>query len=180
MKQFDLKEYTPILELTPYTIYEHPKTFHHVMVYGTQRGGVWEREQVAQWNMPGLATDGPVVVPPGFMRGVIKKLGVGGGKKKVVEVARDVEPDVAPMQYYRQDLNWANVPVARRWDNDAPGAPPQAPPPRPRIQPGELPADAPGRFLQALDEVERDIQEIRRLRVQAENYQEAPAPDVEF
>lgn len=161
MKQFDLKEYRLLVTVEEYTIYEHPKTFHHVMVYVAKRNGAWQKDQVAQWNMPGLATDGPVVVPPGFVRAVIKKLGVGTTKKMKPRVEPgdevmflggggdlvDAIPAPARQQYYvapqGRNLAWAPDP-ARMWgQGQAEGNPIPRPEPAIRNEAPPQPPPAP-------------------------------------
>ena len=151
MKSFDLKGYNQLCEIGPYTIFEHPTTFHHVMVY-TRYGDKGETaEMVAHWNMPGLASDEAVLVPPGFIQTVIRT------QQGVVPAPR------APREpaYRRLPNNWAPAPdwfgivpvVIEEVRNQANQA---APPPAPA---NPAPAPAPGagaefRFVDAWGDLE--------------------------
>ena len=122
--QIDLKGYATVLVGDAYTIYEHPKTFHYVMTYDTRRGDRTERSIVAQWNMPGLAQDEWVLVPPGFVQMVIKQMGKGGAAGKNRQAADRNEGRVGQMDagafYVDDGLNFRNAVVADvprfRWE----------------------------------------------------------------
>lgn len=155
MKTFDLTTYTRVLEIGPYRIYEHPKTFHHVMTYNRRLDGDRKEEQVTQWMMPGLSADAPVIVPPGFMQEVIKT-----GTKRTTARAEAVvdEPAAAPRQNWYGRLA-APPPAPRRrapapnpdWFVAAnPWANPAAAPPQP--------AEAPAPVALNFDEFERELE----------------------
>lgn len=107
MKNVDLGEYNIILNnLGGYFIYEHPKTFHHVMVVRTERGENMLAEQVAQWSMPGLAMDEDILVPPGFIREVIKQLGMPPVKPAQPRANRAGQPGDYIQVPDQQRIDW--------------------------------------------------------------------------
>lgn len=157
MKSFDLKGYNQLCEIGPYTIFEHPTTFRHVMVY-TRYGDKGETaEMVAHWNMPGLASDEAVLVPPGFIQAVIR------AQQGVVPAPRAPR---AP-QPYRPAAHWAPVPdwfarpgVVVEEVRAVPGDfPNQAAPPQAPANPAPAPARGAGDFRYVnLDEVLGDLE----------------------
>ena len=95
--------YKVLLTLPSYVVIQHPKTFHTVL-YACKRhprSEEWVRKCLAQYTIPGLASDVNVSIPAGMWQEWVKKTKKPSVETGYVDVENYPPPPPTPSRTYR-------------------------------------------------------------------------------